>query len=82
MSYWRETLSRRRLHALARELEGGEAPDDREKREKHIEEKVRDLVESKSPESENAVAEVNKLRSRLGDAALLHILELWDYAGV
>jgi hypothetical protein len=75
MNYWRETLSRRRLHALAWAIEGGKPRED-------IEKEVRNLVESKSPQSVKAVAEVNALRSRLGDAALLHILELWDYAGV
>lgn len=75
MNYWQATLSRRKLHALAWALERGKAPED-------IGKEVRNLVESKSPQSEKAVAEVNALRSRLGDAALLHILELWDYAGV
>jgi hypothetical protein len=82
MNYWRETLSRRRLHALARTLEGGKAPKEIEKYLEYVEKEVRNLVDSKSPGSENAVAQVNALRGRLGDAALLHILELWDYAGV
>jgi hypothetical protein len=74
MEYWRTTLSRRKLHALAQGLERGDKVD--------VEQGIAELVESKSPGSDRALEGVNALRSRLGDAALLHILELWDYAGV
>ena len=74
MDYWRATLSRRKLHTLAQELEKGKRVD--------VENSIFELVESKSPGSERALEAVKSLRSRLGDAALLHILELWDYAGV
>jgi hypothetical protein len=74
MEYWRATLSRRKLHALVQGLERG--------RKVNVEEGIAELVESKSPGSDEALQAVKALRSRLGDAALLHILELWDYAGV
>src|ERR1017187_1205498 len=74
MEYWRATLSRRKRHTLAQGLEKGKPMD--------VGKGIADLVESKSPGSDKALQAVKALHSRLGNAALLHILELWDYAGV
>ena len=73
MGLWRATLSRRRLHSLVRELVSGATPEPAQS--------IRELTESKT-NSEQVQGTVQALHSALGDAAFLHILELWDYAGV
>ncbi len=56
IDYWRATLSRRKLHALAQGLARGE--------EVKVEEGIAELVESKSPGSDQALERVKALRSR------------------
>jgi hypothetical protein len=74
MDYWRATLSRRKLHSTVQALMSGKGED--------LEETIQSLVESKSADSARVAGTLRELHAILGNAAFLHILELWDYAGV
>lgn len=76
MEYWHGTLSRRKLHSAVRDIMGGKAKDE------DMAATIQSLVESTGADSARATATLNELYGIVGSAALLHILELWDYAGV
>ena len=74
MDYWHATLSRRKLHTTVQNLMKGKGED--------LEKTIKSLVDSKSADSAGVAGTLRELYAILGNAAFLHILELWDYAGV
>jgi len=74
MDYWHATLSRRKLHATVQGLMRGEGED--------LETTIKSLVEYTSGDSARVAGTLRELHAVLGNAAFLHILELWDYARV
>lgn len=74
MDDWHATLSRRKLHATVKNLMKGEGED--------LEKTIKLLVESKNTDTTRVAGTLRELHAVLGNAAFLHILELWDYAGV
>lgn len=74
MEHWRETLSKRKLHSLVTNLmRGGKVDRDTA---------IAQLLEFKNAASENTAESIRALHGMVGGAAFLHILELWDYAGI
>ena len=71
---WRSHLSKRKLHVLARSiLDGGEVD---------FEAAMKEMLEAKSSDAKKIRGQIEKLHQRIGDAVFVHLLELWDYAGV
>ena len=75
MSHLRACVGRRQLHRLARKLVAGEVP----KTEKDQAAARKALLEG---ENERAIGTLGRLEALLGWSGYLHLLELWDYAGV
>jgi hypothetical protein len=62
------------LYHHARQVQGGKQVD--------FATAVNEMLEAKSSNSSLIREQISKLHQRIGDAVFLHLLELWDYAGV
>lgn len=74
MDYWHSTLSKRKLHRAVQDIMNGKG--------EGLETTIKKLVESTSADPARVAGTLKGLHAILGNAAFLHILELWDYAGV
>jgi hypothetical protein len=79
MSYWKKAFSKRKLYDLAGEILKGSA-DPWSPQVLHA--KLEKLLDAKGSSLEKISGPISQLHDKLGKAAFLHILELWDYTGL
>jgi hypothetical protein len=79
MSYWKKAMSKRKLYKVVGEILRG---DPKPWSPAELNRELQSLLEAKGSSIENLVGPIRTLHDRLGKAAFLHILELWDYVGV
>jgi len=73
---WRSHLAKRKLHDLVDRVLSGAAKD------LSFDQAARPLLEAKPKSAENILEQLRPLHAELGHALFVHLLELWDYAGL